>query len=177
MPEGHVDDRPGSHTVHGLANRKNELFQRRLAHEPMATLRGAGRYLDAAEEAGLDRAVVSPSSNSRAILERAELGRFVDLCVDGRTMARRIWRRSPRRTCWCSPASGSASIPSGRRPSKRCPRECRPRARPASASSSVSIARSGDAHPAGADVVVADLAELLDPALGGAALVNDWREP
>ena len=30
---------------------------------------------------------------------------------------------------------------------------------------------------AGADVVVADLAELLDQALGGTALVNDWREP
>ena len=38
LPEGHPSDDPGAETVHGLANRKNLLFQRRLARYPVAVL-------------------------------------------------------------------------------------------------------------------------------------------
>ena len=178
LPEGHIGDRPGSHSVHGLANRKNELFRRRLAHEPMATLRGAGRYLDAAGEAGLARAVVSPSSNSRAILERAELGRFVDLCVDGRTMAEENLAPKP-----APDVLVLACERLGLDPEQAAAFETLPAGVQAARAAGIGFVVGVDRHGgetltrAGADAVVADLAELLDPALGGTALVNDWREP
>ena len=41
LPEGEPSDAPGSETVHGIANRKNELFKRRLARYPLVVLRGS----------------------------------------------------------------------------------------------------------------------------------------
>jgi beta-phosphoglucomutase-like phosphatase (HAD superfamily) len=180
LPEGQAGDRPGSHTVHGLANRKNELFQRRLAREPMATLRGAGRYLDAATEAGLDRAVVSPSSNTRAILERAELGGFVEVCVDGRTMAEENLAPKP-----APDVLVFACERLGVDPEQAAAFETLPVGVQAARAGGIGFVVGVDRHGrqtltrAGADIVVADLAELLDPALGGSrgATNNDRREP
>lgn len=86
LPEGGPDDDPGAETVHGLGNRKNELFHRTLRDDGVKVFDGSRRYLEAAAEAGLGRAVVSSSANTREVLEVTGLDKFVQHRVDGVTM-------------------------------------------------------------------------------------------
>jgi HAD superfamily hydrolase (TIGR01509 family) len=86
LPEGAPEDPPGSRTVHGLANRKNEMLLRRLDREGVSPFAGARRYLEAARHARVRRAVVSASANTEVILERAALSELVELRIDGNTM-------------------------------------------------------------------------------------------
>ena len=167
LPEGSPTDAPGLETVQGIANRKNELFRRRLARHPLVVLRGSNRYLEAAGEARLGRAVVSPSENTRAILERSGLAHLVRECIDGRVMKREGMAGKPApdtvlaacRRLGVAPVHVAAfeTLPAGVEA-----------ARNAGVGFVVGIDRHGgeELRRRGADVVVADLAQLLDPALG-----------
>jgi beta-phosphoglucomutase family hydrolase len=73
-------------TVHDLGNRKNELFHRTMREDGIEVFEGSRRYLRAAAEAGLGRAVVSSSANTREVLEITGLSEFVQHRVDGVTM-------------------------------------------------------------------------------------------
>lgn len=86
LPEGGADDAPAAETVHGLGNRKNELFHRTMRDDGVKVFDGSRRYLEAAAEAGLGRAVVSSSANTREVLEITGLDEFVQHRVDGVTM-------------------------------------------------------------------------------------------
>ncbi|KWX25944.1 hypothetical protein AFM11_01290 [Mycolicibacterium wolinskyi] len=86
LPEGGPDDDAGAETVHGLGNRKNEMFHKTLREEGVEVFDGSRRYLEAAAAAGLRRAVVSSSANTREVLEVTGLARFVELRVDGVTL-------------------------------------------------------------------------------------------
>ncbi len=86
LPEGGPDDDPTAQTVHGLGNRKNELFHRTMREDGVTVFEGSRRYLKAAAEAGVGRAVVSSSANTREVLEITGLSEFVQLRVDGVTM-------------------------------------------------------------------------------------------
>jgi beta-phosphoglucomutase family hydrolase len=86
LPEGGPDDDPAAETVHGLGNRKNELFHRTMRDDGVKVFDGSRRYLEAAAEAGLGRAVVSSSANTREVLEVTGLDKFVQHRVDGVTM-------------------------------------------------------------------------------------------
>ena len=85
-PGGHPDDAAGAETVHGLGNRKNELFTKTLREDGVEVFDGSRRYLEAVAEAGLGTAVVSSSANTRDVLEVTGLDRFVQQRVDGVTM-------------------------------------------------------------------------------------------
>lgn len=167
LPEGEPSDAPGTHTVHGLANRKNAAFQRRLAREPLAVLRGASRYLEAAHEAGLERVVISPSRNTAAILERAGLARLVPLCIDGRAMEEESLDRKPAPDTLLF-ACERIGVP----PAAAAVFETLPDGVRAAKAAGIGFVVGLDRHgrdvllEAGADVAVADLADLLDPALG-----------
>jgi beta-phosphoglucomutase family hydrolase len=86
LPEGGPTDDPASETVHGLGNRKNELFHRTMREDGVRVFEGSQRYLEAAAEAGLGRAVVSSRANTREVLELTGLDKFVQHRVDGVTM-------------------------------------------------------------------------------------------
>ncbi|MFN3002656.1 beta-phosphoglucomutase family hydrolase [Mycolicibacterium wolinskyi] len=86
LPEGGPDDNGGAETVHGLGNRKNEMFHKTLREEGVEVFDGSRRYLEAAAAAGLRRAVVSSSANTREVLEVTGLAQFVELRVDGVTL-------------------------------------------------------------------------------------------
>jgi beta-phosphoglucomutase family hydrolase len=86
LPDGSDDDRPGSETVHGLANRKNQLFLDRLRTDGVEVFEGSLRYLRAVADSALAVAVVSSSANTREVLDRAGLAEFVDCRVDGVTI-------------------------------------------------------------------------------------------
>jgi beta-phosphoglucomutase family hydrolase len=86
LPDGAPDDGADIETVNGLGNRKNELFQQRLQSDGVDVFDGSRRYLEAVSAAGLRVAVVSSSANTREVLELTGLDRFVQHRVDGVTM-------------------------------------------------------------------------------------------
>jgi beta-phosphoglucomutase family hydrolase len=89
LPEGTHDDPPHADTVWGVGNRKNELLLATLARDGVEVYEGSRRYLQAARDAGLRRAVVSSSANTEQVLAVTGLADLVELRVDGLTARER----------------------------------------------------------------------------------------
>jgi beta-phosphoglucomutase family hydrolase len=83
LPDGTPDDEPGTETVDGLGNRKNELVLALIERDGVDAYDGSVRYVRAARDAGLRRAVVSSSSNCRDVLEAAGILDLFEEIVDG----------------------------------------------------------------------------------------------
>jgi beta-phosphoglucomutase family hydrolase len=81
--EGADDDPPGADTVRGLGNRKNELVLAIMERDGVEPYEGSVRYLKAARDAGLRRAVVSSSANCRDVLVAAGIEDLLEVRVDG----------------------------------------------------------------------------------------------
>jgi len=82
LPEGSPDDPPAAATIHGLGNRKNELVLARMA-DGVEVYPGSVRYVEALRDAGLPRAVVSSSANTKTVLAVTGLDKLFDTVVDG----------------------------------------------------------------------------------------------
>jgi beta-phosphoglucomutase family hydrolase len=89
LPEGTHDDPPDADTVWGVGNRKNELLLATLERDGVEVYEGSRRYLQAAKDAGLRRAVVSSSANTAQVLSVTGLADLVELRVDGLTARER----------------------------------------------------------------------------------------
>ncbi|WP_432491774.1 beta-phosphoglucomutase family hydrolase [Kineococcus auxinigenes] len=164
LPEGSPDDPPGTETVSGLGNAKNADLLHRLATDGVQVYEGSRRYLQAARDAGLRRVVVSSSANTRQVLEVTGLAELVEDRVDGVTLrelglagkpapdtflegARRVGVRPERAAVFEDALSGVEAGRAG------------------AFGVVVGVDRVGHADALsehGADVVVQDLAELLD---------------
>lgn len=83
LAEGRPDDPPGTPTVNGLSNRKNDLVLEVLARDGVLAYDGSVRYARAVVDAGLPRAVVSSSANTRAVLVAAGLAELFPARIDG----------------------------------------------------------------------------------------------
>jgi beta-phosphoglucomutase family hydrolase len=83
LPEGESGDPPGAETVRGLGNRKNGLVLRMIREGGVEAYEGSVRYLEAARDAGLRRAVVSSSANTRDVLVAAGIEGFFEARIDG----------------------------------------------------------------------------------------------
>jgi beta-phosphoglucomutase family hydrolase len=83
LPEGEASDPPDAETVKGLGNRKNELVLEKIKENGVEPYAGSVRYLDAVREAGLARAVVSASANCRDVLRAAGIDGLFEVVVDG----------------------------------------------------------------------------------------------
>jgi HAD superfamily hydrolase (TIGR01509 family) len=166
LANGRRDDPPGTESVHGLANRKNEVFRRLLEHEGVAAFEGSRRYLEAVHEAALPCVVVAASTSTREILARADLDDLVDALVDGDVMRRERLRPKPAPDTILA-ACRQAAV----RPQHAVAFETTAAglaaARTAGAGTVVAVRRPGygTLFESRADVVVGDLAEMLDPAL------------
>ncbi len=88
LPYGSPDDPAGRETVCGLGNRKNELFNERLAREGVDVYESSVRFIDDLRENGIRTALVSSSKNARAVLKAAKLENHFDACLDGVDAAR-----------------------------------------------------------------------------------------
>jgi beta-phosphoglucomutase family hydrolase len=163
LPEGGPDDAPGAETVAGLANAKNRNVLERFRRGGVETYDGSVRYLEAARDAGLLRAVVSSSANAALVLEAAGIDHLFQVQVDGVTIERDHLRGKPAPDTFLAAASalgvepGSAAVfedalagvEAGRAGRFGCV---------------VGVDRVGQAaqlRSHGADIVVGDLAELL----------------
>ena len=89
LPEGDPDDPPDAETVHGLGNRKNELLLGLIARATASrSTRARCATCEAARDAGLRRAVVSSSANSRQVLDAPGSSDLFEVRIDGVVAAR-----------------------------------------------------------------------------------------
>jgi beta-phosphoglucomutase family hydrolase len=83
LPEGVTDDATSARTVCGLGNAKNEIVLRRIREDGVEAFPGSLRYVKAVRTAGLRRAVVSSSANCAAVLEAAGIADLFEVRIDG----------------------------------------------------------------------------------------------
>jgi HAD superfamily hydrolase (TIGR01509 family) len=95
LPEGSPQDPPDAATVYGLGTRKNELLLRELEENGVEVYEGSRRYLRAVKDAGLATAVVTASANGRHVVEAGGFGDLIDARIDGVVAAREHLRGKP----------------------------------------------------------------------------------
>ena len=164
LAEGQPGDPPTAETINGLSNRKNEIVLRKMADDGVAVYPGSVRYLDAVRSAGLRRGVVSASANTRQVLEAAGLADRFDVRVDGVVAARDHLRGKPAPDTYLAAAHAL-----GLEPAQAAVFEDALAGVAAGRAGHfglvVGVDRVGQADALrthGADVVVTDLAELLE---------------
>lgn len=87
IPEGLGDDPPAALTVHGLGARKNDLVLELIRTVGVDVYEGSVRFVEAARAAGLRRAVVSASKNCQEVLAVAGIEHLFEVRVDGAVAA------------------------------------------------------------------------------------------
>ncbi len=168
LPRGNPDDPPGAETVDGLGNRKNDLVLELIRTQGVEPYEGSVHYLHAARDAGFHRAVVSSSANCKDVLEAAGIADLLEVRMDGVVAEREHIKGKPAPDTYLKAAEmlgadpahcavyedALAGVESGRAGNFGCV---------------VGVDRVGQAEELkqhGADVVVKDLAELLDGGAG-----------
>jgi beta-phosphoglucomutase family hydrolase len=164
LPEGDHDDPPTADTVNGLGNRKNEIVLRLIREQGVEAYPGSVRYVEAVRDARLRRAVVSSSANCHDVLVAAGIDALFEERIDGIVAEAQHLRGKPAPDTFLA---GAKAL--GVDPAQAVVFE--------DALAGVAAGRAGDfgfvvgvdrvgqaaalrAH--GADVVVTDLADLLD---------------
>jgi beta-phosphoglucomutase family hydrolase len=162
--EGSADDPSGAETIHGLGNRKNEIVLKLIHEQGVQPYEGSVRYVKAARASGLRCAVVSSSTNCRDVLAAASIQELFEEIIDGVVAGRDHLAGKPApdtflagaRALGAKPAAAAvfedalAGVEAGRA---------------GRFGFVVGVDRVGQAEALrahGADVVVSDLAELLD---------------
>jgi HAD superfamily hydrolase (TIGR01509 family) len=163
LPACQPSDRPSVETVAGLGNRQNELVLRLIHEQGVEAYTGSVRYVGAAREAGLRRAVVSSSSKCREVLLAAAIEGLFERRIDGVVAERDHLKGKPAPDMFLAGAwalgvepgqaavfeDALAGVAAGRVGGFVCV---------------VGVDRAGEADELrahGADLVVSDLAELL----------------
>lgn len=164
LPEGDPDDRSGTETVQGLGNAKNEIMLRRIHEDGVEAYDGSLRYVRAAREAGLRRAVVSSSTNCADVLVAAGIEDLFDERIDGLTAEREHLAGKPAPDMFLAAAQALGVAPSDAAVFEDALAGVAA-GRAGGFGFVVGVDRAGQAgelRAHGADVVVADLADLLE---------------
>jgi beta-phosphoglucomutase family hydrolase len=149
--------------VKQLSDRKNELLLKKIETDGVKVYEGSRRYLEACQEAGIRRAVVSSSANTQQVLEVTGLAPLIEIRVDGVTAKERHLKGKPAPDTFLAAAADLGLEPS------QCAvfEDALAGAESGKAGAFglvVGVDRVGHAEALtahGADVVVQDLAELL----------------
>ena len=164
LPDGLPSNPPTAETVHGLGNRKNHLLTELIQRDGVLAYAGSVRYVRAARGAGVHRAVVSASANATDVLAAAGLEDLFEVCIDGVVAAKHALEGKPAPDMFLAAAralnvdaadaaifeDALAGVEAGRA---------------GNFGVVVGVDRVGHANQLrshGADLVVSDLAELLD---------------
>jgi len=83
LPMGSPSDPPDAETVHGLGTRKNKRVLELIGEQGVEPYEGSVRFVEAARDLGLRRAVVSSSTNCREVLVAAAIDHLFEARVDG----------------------------------------------------------------------------------------------
>ncbi len=164
LPEGSADDAPDAATVNGVGNHKNDILLKLIKQDGVKPYEGSVRYVHAALEQGLRCAVVSSSANTHDVLAAAGMGDLFEQVIDGNTVAHDHLKGKPAPDAYLA---GAKAI--GIEPAHAAVFEDALSGVQAGASGhfgcvvGVDRVGQGDAlKQHGADIVVTDLAELLN---------------
>jgi beta-phosphoglucomutase family hydrolase len=83
LDDGSDADPAGAPTVHGLGRRKNDLVLELIREQGVEKYEGSVRFVKAARDAGIHRAVVSSSKNCREVLVAAGIEDLFEVRIDG----------------------------------------------------------------------------------------------
>ena len=164
LPEGDDGDPRDAETIAGLSNRKNELVLKLIKENGVEAYPGSVRYVQAAREAGLRRAVVSSSANCHDVLVAAGIEDLFEARIDGVVAKEQHLRGKPAPDTFLA---GARAL--GLEPDQAAVYEDALAGVAAGRAGAfgfvIGVDRVGQADALrehGADVVVTDLAELLD---------------
>ena len=164
LPEGGPEDPADAETVEGLGTRKNALVLEQIRQSGVVVYEGSVRYLHAVRDAGLARAIVSSSANTVAVLEAVGLAGLFDARVDGVVAAERGLKGKPAPDTFLAAARDLGVDPSAAVVFEDALAGVEA-GRAGSFGFVVGVDRAGQAaelRDRGADIVVGDLAELLE---------------
>ena len=166
LPEGSPDDPPTAETVCGLGNRKNDMINDVLQSEGVEAYQGSIALVRQLRRKGMKTAVVSSSHNCLAVLQAAQMADLFDARVDGDVADRRHLRGKPAPDTFLA-----AAAQLGVSPQRAIVVEDAIAGVQAGRAGRfglvVGVARKGEVDALkdnGADVVVADLSELVQDA-------------
>jgi beta-phosphoglucomutase family hydrolase len=162
LPEGTHDDPPEAETVHGLGRRKNDLVHAVISRDGVETFDGSIDYVRAARAAGLRTAVVSSSANTSMVLAAAGIADLFEVQVDGLVARERGLPGKPAPDTYLAAARDLGGGPQDAAVFEDAISGVAA-GRAGGFAFVVGVDRAGHAdalRDAGADVVVADLAEL-----------------
>jgi beta-phosphoglucomutase family hydrolase len=163
LPEGTPDDPPGTPTIYGLSNRKNDLVLAKLAAGGVQVYDGTVTYIRSVRERGISTAIVSSSANTKQVLESAGLAGLFDVRVDGVVATERGLRGKPAPDTYLA-AAEALNVPASRAAVFEDALAGVEAGRAGHFALVVGVDRVGQAAELkkhGADVVVQDVAELL----------------
>ena len=166
LPWGDPGDPPDAETIIGLGNRKNELVLSLIRQGGVEPYPGSVRYVHAARDAGLRRAVVSASANCREVLEAAGIDDLFEERVDGITVEREHLKGKPAPDTFLA-AARALGVEAAQAAVFEDALAGVAAGRAGRFGFVVGVDRAGQADALrehGADIVVNDLAELLDTA-------------
>jgi len=164
LPEGTPDDPPGTPTIYGLSNRKNDLVLAKLAAGGVQVYEGSIRYIRAVRSKGIATAIVSSSANTQQVLESAGIADLFDVRVDGVIAQQRGLHGKPAPDTFLAGAE-ELKVPSSHAAVFEDALAGVEAGRAGHFAFVVGVDRVGQAAELkkhGADIVVRDLAELLD---------------
>ena len=164
LPEGHPDDAPGTPTIYGLSNQKNALVLAKIAAGGVQVYPDTITYIRAVKAGGIATAIVSASANTTQVLDSAGITGLFDVQMDGVVAKQRGLRGKPAPDTYLAAAEmlhvtakqaavfedAQAGVAAGRA---------------GGFALVVGVDRVGQAaelREHGADIVVQDVAELLD---------------
>jgi beta-phosphoglucomutase family hydrolase len=164
LPWGSPDDPPAADTVCGIGNGKNELVLTLIGEQGVEAYDGSVRYLAAVGEVGLHRGVVSSSDNCRDVLTAAGIEDQFEVRIDGIVAERHHLKGKPAADTFLAAARALGVEPSEGAVFEDA-RAGVQAGRAGGFGYVVGVDRVGQAEALrahGADVVVRDLAELLE---------------
>ncbi|SDL77924.1 HAD family hydrolase [Streptomyces wuyuanensis] len=164
LPDGAPDDPPERETVNGLGTRKNELVLRRIREDGVEAYEGSVAYVHAVRDAGMRTAVVSSSANCRDVLVAAGIEDLFDERVDGIVAREQGLHGKPAPDTYLAAARVLGAAPRDAAVFEDALAGVEA-GRAGSFGLVVGVDRTGQAAELrrhGADVVVADLAELME---------------
>lgn len=164
LPEGTAESPPGERSVTGLGKQKNEIVLAMMRKDGVESYPGSVRFLRAARSAGLRRVAVTSSENYLEVVSAAGIGDLIELGIDGVVGKSRHLRGKPAPDTFLA-AAAAVNV----QPAQAAVFEDSIAGVAAGRSGLfglvVGVDRTGKAEALrthGADVVVSDLAELLD---------------
>jgi beta-phosphoglucomutase family hydrolase len=164
LPWGEPSDPPDKETVCGIGNRKHDLVLKLIKDQGVQAYDGSVRYVKAVRDAGLHRAVVSSSANCKDVLIAAGIEDLFEARIDAVVADQEHLKGKPAPDTFLAGAK-ALGVPASQATVFEDALAGVQAGRAGNFGYVVGVDRVGQADALlahGADVVVKDLAELLD---------------